>query len=113
MRSNPNQLYRERLAGWRTWTYRAQTRGGPATEQVWANYPEPDQLHDYRWIGRSKREREKLARRRRRLIRWLDCLPARERDQLLAAVADRFGVGIQLLEEPPDSAAAYSEEPRA
>lgn len=107
--SYPNPLYRERLAGWRTWTYRSQTRGGPATEQVWANYPEPDHLHDYRWIGRSKREREKLARRRRRLIRWLDCLPPRERAQLLAAVADRFGGVIRLLEEPTDSAARYPE----
>lgn len=107
--SYPNPLYQEHLAGWRTWTYRAQTRGGPATEQVWANYPEPTELHDYRWIGRSKREREKLAKRRRRLIRWLDCLPSRERAQLLAAVGDRFGgSGLGFQEEPPDLAAEYS-----
>lgn len=89
--SRPNPLYCAALDGWRSWTYEAMTRGGIATEQVWCNYQPPGELHDYRWIGGNKRVREKLARRRRNLIRRLRRLPDLERRQLLAAVADEFG----------------------
>jgi DNA adenine methylase len=86
----PSPLYEAALESWRTFTFRAMSRGGLRTEQVWCNYPEPQELHDYRWLGGSKREREKLARRLRNLIRWLRGLPTKERDQLLAAVDAEF-----------------------
>lgn len=89
--SRPNPVYACALSHWRTWTYEAMTRGGIATEQVWVNYPPPTELHDYRWIGANKREREKLARRCNNLLRKIRTLPEWERRQLLAAVADSFG----------------------
>lgn len=111
LHSYPSELYRNALADWRTWTYRAMTRGGKlATEQVWCNYPAPHVLHDYRWLGRSKREREKLARRRRNLLRWLADLPERERQQLLVAIADEFGDAVPDRRQPsPDPESQYSE----
>lgn len=61
--SYPNPLYAEQLQGWRTFTYRARTRQGTRTEQAWCNYPQPVVLHDWRFIGRDRRQREVLARR--------------------------------------------------
>ena len=48
------------------------------------NYDEPIELHDYRYLGHSFRERERI---RRRVERWkarLRELPALERSAILA-----------------------------
>jgi hypothetical protein len=85
----PAPLYAEALQAWRTWTYRAMTRGGRmATEQVWCSYPRPEVLHDPRWLGANKREREKLNRRRRNLLGKIRRLSPVERQSLLDAIAD-------------------------
>lgn len=75
---------------WRRIDFRAMTRGGVRVESLWMNFDRGD-LHDYRFLGSDKREREKLAKRDRNLIRRLEQLPKLERNRLLAAVADRFG----------------------
>jgi site-specific DNA-adenine methylase len=61
--SYPNPIYAEALSDWSTFTFTASTRGGIATEQVWYNYPQPTELHDYRYIGADYRERELIAGR--------------------------------------------------
>lgn len=86
-----SSLYDETLQEWRRISFPAMTRGGIATEYVWMNYPEPDQLQDYRYLGRDKRERFKLLRRRRNLLGKLRRLPPRERNALLMAIATEFG----------------------
>lgn len=58
--SYPNDLYSDVLDNWNTFTFQSQTRNGPATEQVWYNYPDPTELHDYRYLGSDYREREQL-----------------------------------------------------
>ena len=84
----PSPLYAEPLQSWRTWTYRSMTRAGKlATEQVWCSYPRPEVLHDSRWLGNNKREREKLTRRRRNLLDKIRRLPMAERQSLLDAIA--------------------------
>lgn len=60
--SYPNELYDRELAGWRTFRYRAFTRRGERTEQAWTNYPRPRVLHDWRFIGENRRERERIRR---------------------------------------------------
>jgi hypothetical protein len=50
------------------------------------NYPEPDELHDYHFLGDTFRERERI---RRRIERWqlrLERLPPLERRALIAAL---------------------------
>jgi len=84
----PHPLYAATLTSWRTFTFRAQTRQGTAIEQVWCNYPVPETLHDVRWLGRDKREREKLTRRRRNLLGKIKRLSPIERQSLLQAVAE-------------------------
>lgn len=85
----PSPLYAAPLEQWRTWTYRTMTRGGRmATEQVWCSYPKPESLHDPRWLGKDKREREKLKRRRSNLLQRIQRLNPLERQSLL----DELGI---------------------
>ncbi len=84
-------LYTKRLRGWHTERYRTTTRGGPVEEWIWANFPRPAELHDYRYVGRDYRHRERIRKRQRRWCRMLRAMPALERCAMLAAVIDEFG----------------------
>lgn len=80
----PCDMYDEGLAGWRCITYEVMTRRGMATEKLWLNFEKPAELHDPRWLGGDKREREKFRRRRESLRRKLLALSPVERQSLLA-----------------------------
>lgn len=82
--SYPNAGYRRTLQRWRTFTFEARTRRGWATEQIWMNYP-AGPLHDCRFLGGNKRQREVVRRRRRNWSRGLSRMPLAER---LAVFAD-------------------------
>jgi DNA adenine methylase len=58
----PSKLYSSHLRKWRCCTYRTRTRGRTVTECLWCNFPEPTQLHDWRFIGKNFRERLTLKR---------------------------------------------------
>lgn len=82
-----SELYADRLKGWRSASYQAQTRGGhPATEWVWMNFPAPLELHDYRYLGRSFRERERIKRQQLRWKNRIQRMPDLERHAILAAI---------------------------
>lgn len=86
----PHRLYETSLAGWRTFTFRSQTRGGRmATEQVWCNYPAVTELHDARFVGGNKRERERVKRRVRNWLGGLDRMQPAERQAVLDAIGTR------------------------
>jgi len=83
-------LYAERLADWRCIEYDAMTRGGVTRrEGLWCNFPEPTELHDYRWIGRDSeerpawRDRERILRRQVNWRRQLLAMPPLERNAML------------------------------
>lgn len=84
-----SDLYAEALAGWRCIRFQAMTRAGrPAEECLWMNYPEPVALHDYRYLGRDYRERERI---KRKAVRWRDGLgrlPDLERQAILSALLE-------------------------
>ena len=84
--SYPNDAYNHALAHWRSFDFEASTRGGMRTERVWLNYPTPPTLHDARFVGGDKRERERVRRRVRNLLAGLDRAGPRERQALLDAV---------------------------
>lgn len=74
---------------WRHVTFQAQTRGGrSATEYVWLNFPEPLELHDYRYLGRDFRERERIKRKKLRWRKKLEGLPALERYAILSEIEE-------------------------
>jgi hypothetical protein len=80
-------MYAEALQGWRTIQFNATTRGGTqATEWLWMNYPEPMELHDYRYLGEGFRERERIKRKKERWTARLRAMPNLERHALMAAV---------------------------
>jgi 16S rRNA G966 N2-methylase RsmD len=84
----PSAMYDRQLSGWRRVEFQAMTRGGLRTECLWMNYPEPDALHDYRYLGENRTERQRI---RRKIHRWktkLTALPALERKAILAELAD-------------------------
>ncbi len=82
-------LYAEMLASWRTYSFQAMTRSGEmATEWVWMNYPEPFELHDYRYLGENFRERERIKRKTQRWSERLAKLDRLERMALLDAMQE-------------------------
>lgn len=96
----PHPMYAKGLRDWRTFTFDAQTRGGArAREQVWCNYDEPAELHDARYVGRNKRERERVRRRVRNWCNGLDRMLPDERQAILDAIAGRY---IQRLPTSPN-----------
>lgn len=89
--SYPNALYDEWLLdrpGWRKVTFKTRTRRGPATEVLWLNYPPPTELHDYRYVGRDKRERERIRRKVLTWVRGIRRLPGHEGGAILDALRD-------------------------
>jgi hypothetical protein len=70
------------------------TRGGrTATEWLWFNFEAPLTLHDYRYLGRDFRERERIKRKQLRWVQRLETMPALERQALLSAIAEFGGNG--------------------
>lgn len=83
----PSELYGAALQGWRCLSYRTRTRGKTVTECLWCNFPEPAQLHDWRYAGNSYRERLSLKRLGLRWLRRLEAMPARKRGYVLETLA--------------------------
>lgn len=84
-----SSLYERLLSSWRLVTFEAVTRGGAMrTEHLWCNYPEPVELHDYKWLGKDHRERQDLNRMRKRWIAKLKAMPPVKRHALFAAIQD-------------------------
>lgn len=71
---------------WERIDYKVSTRGGQKTESVWINYARPTELHDPRFIGRDKRDRERIRKRQRNIKSLVNRLPALERQALLESI---------------------------
>lgn len=81
-----HDIYDEALGGWRRIDYQASTRQGIVNESAWMNYPEPTELHDYRYLGNNYREREKIGRQIFRWVSRLHAMPILQRRAILAAI---------------------------
>jgi hypothetical protein len=79
-------LYDALLEHWRRIDYRAGTRGGVRVESLWLNFPPATELHDFRFVGRDFRERERLKRKKARWLARLEKMPALERAAVIAAI---------------------------
>lgn len=84
----PNEMYASALKSWRMIQFQSMTRGGLRTEWLFMNYDTPERLHDYRYLGNNKREREVIRKRCRSLRAKLLRRPLLERYAALAAVED-------------------------
>jgi DNA adenine methylase len=82
-------LYMDMLRDWRTINFQSRTRGGTmATEWLWMNYPEPTELHDYRYLGDNFRERERINRIRKNMAAKLARMDRLERYAVLSSIAE-------------------------
>lgn len=87
-----SDLYAQQLAGWHVVSFESMTRGGSlATEYLWMNYPQPTELHDYRYLGENFRERERIKRKKARWVNKLQNMPILERLAISAAIAEIDG----------------------
>ena len=83
----PAPLYAHHLASWRSFEYQQVTRSGKTvTEVLWMNYPEPTHLHDYNFLGRNYRERERIKKKIARWTAKLKSLPGLEREAIMEAL---------------------------
>jgi hypothetical protein len=62
------------------------TRGGPAVEHLWCNFPEPMALHDYSYLGADFRERERIKRKAARWRQKFVALGTLERKAVLGSL---------------------------
>lgn len=84
-----SELYNRLLPGWTTTRFMAMTRGGTMAEEwLWMNYREPEQLHDYQYLGADYRERERIKRKKDRWVAKLAGLPRLERQAILWAMEE-------------------------
>jgi len=89
------RLYREALESWRLVQFNANTRINiSAIECLWMNYPQPFELHDYRYLGENYRERQRIKRRQQRWKRRLSAMPDLERQALLATIEELRSVDV-------------------
>lgn len=84
-----SKLYGAALRDWRCLSYRCRTRQRTVTECLWMNFPEPAELHDWRYAGRNFRERLALRRLATRWLARLQAMPPRKRGYVLNALAYR------------------------
>jgi hypothetical protein len=80
-----SELYADELDGMRLIEISTTTRRGPATEVVWFNYDQPSWYHDVRYVGKDRRERERINRRRKTWRAGLERTTPRERQAILQA----------------------------
>lgn len=77
-------MYAEKLSDWAYQTYTTRDRSGEqVTEYLWMNYPKPQVLHDYQYLGENFRERERIKRKHQRLKDKILNLPVYEKNFLI------------------------------
>ncbi len=77
------------LEPWRSIDHRVPTRGGLQDERIWMNYQDTDNLHDFRYIGNTRRERERIRRRQKNWREQLNAMGDRERAAMLEVLNER------------------------
>lgn len=85
----PNELYSESLDGcpnFHLHEINAPTRRGHVVEHLWTNYPSPQALHDYQYLGKDAQERETIRRKHQRWIKKLDKMPPLEQKAIINAL---------------------------
>lgn len=90
-----SSLYSAMLPEWRRVDKQVTLRYGiKAVESLWMNYPEPLELHDYRFLGDTFRERERLKRIKENLknqVLKMTVLERRAISSMLAEICDSRG----------------------
>lgn len=75
------------LEPWRSIDHRVPTRRGLQDERIWMNYIRPSVLHDHRYVGDSRRSRERIRRRQKNWLSQLQAMGDRERQAMLEVLS--------------------------
>jgi site-specific DNA-adenine methylase len=82
-----SDLYNNMLKDWRKVIYYQTDRAGRRRKEcLWCNYPEPEELHDYSFLGDDFIDRQRIRRKIQRHVDRLQQLPPRERNAILLAL---------------------------
>ncbi len=81
-----SELYKESLKDWHSHVFQAGCHHGMGTEWLWMNYPAPVELHDYRYLGDTFRQREKIKKKTKTWVKKFQSMPVLERQALLHAI---------------------------
>lgn len=81
-----SQLYTDSLKTWHSKSFQTVTQRGLVTEWIWMNYPPPVELHDYRYLGNTFRERYRIKNISKRFVAKFQSMPVLERNAILAAI---------------------------
>jgi hypothetical protein len=93
----PCPLYDDYLKGWHTHDFNSMTRSGLRTERIYMNYPRPEVLQDFRYVGDNFRERQRIKRKIARFLIRLEAMPEPERIAILSsAIAKYNDASVQL-----------------
>lgn len=84
----PSELYDRLLVGWRCETVQIMGHAGLNTECLWMNYPQPVELHDYRFLGEDRTDRQRIKRKKDRWAAKLRNMPVLERQAILWALRE-------------------------
>ena len=93
-----SEMYAEALKDWRAISFWAVTRSGKMAEEwLWMNYPDPVQLHDYRYLGARRGPRQA---KKRKAERWRQRAAAMAEKERMGLVAKLKGEGALFEPEP-------------
>lgn len=90
-----SRLYAAELRGCRSIVIPTVNRAGKrANEVLWLNYPQPRRYHDVRFVGTSRRQRERIRRRRITWSQGLARMQPAERQAVFEACAEAYFEGV-------------------
>jgi DNA adenine methylase len=94
----PCEMYDSYLKDWHTFDFQSTTRNGVRTERIYMNYPKPDILQDFRYLGTNFTDRQRIKRKIDRQLKKLESLPILERTGILSALIDKYNsASMQLI----------------
>lgn len=80
------EMYNDMLKGWNTHRFNVMTRKGVREQIIYYNYPKPEILHDFQYLGHNYRERERIKRKVLRFEQKMKRLPDAERAAILSHI---------------------------
>lgn len=84
----PNGIYKKKLKHWKVIEYKSPTRRGVRTELLYMNFDNKEgKLHDYRYLGKDFRERERIKKKIKRWNNKLIKLPITERNAIIEMIS--------------------------
>jgi DNA adenine methylase len=85
----PDEMYNQALNGWNIFDFWSTTHQGQALERIYYNYPLTGELHDYSYIGKDFREREKLSRIKNNFLTKFNRLTPQLRNAIMQDLASQ------------------------